>query len=205
MAIIYLMNKKYCNIGKKSASGLHILTPAMTLPQVSLIRVTALIGILLFSLQSNSWADNSAEKIFVNADHMQLNIESGLSVYTGNVKFSQGELVLTGDKVTVLQKNNEIQSVTVTGKPAHYNHVTEKGENIQAESEQMVYTASENKLVMTVNAQLKQPDHQVNSQKIVYDTLKKIIIAGEKNPTSASSPENQRVKITLTPNKNKQK
>ena len=135
---------------------------------------------------------------------MRLNIESGYSVYTGSVKITQGELKLTGDKVTIQQSNDEVERITVTGKPAHYNHVTEKGENIQAESEHMVYTASQNKLVMTVNAKLKQPGHQVSSQKIVYDTEKKIVIAGDKKGSSAAdegSDQNQRVNITLTPKK----
>ena len=132
---------------------------------------------------------------------MQLNIETGYSVYTGNVNIKQGELILTGDKVTIQQSREEIERITVTGKPAHYNHITDKGENIQAESEKMVYTASQNKLVMTINANLKQPDHQVSSQKIVYDTEKKIVIAGDKRSTSKGSDNKQRVNITLTPKK----
>jgi len=162
-----------------------------------------LAGLSLFCTHMIARAEEPVEKIYIDADHMQLNIETGYSVYTGNVKITQGELKLTGDKVTLQQSNDEIERITVTGKPAHYNHVTEKGENIQAESEHMVYTASQNKLVMTINAKLKQPDHQVSSQKIVYDTKKKIIIAGDKNGSSSDSGSNtnQRVNITLTPKK----
>lgn len=159
---------------------------------------------LLFIVQTNCLAAEQLEKIFISADHMKLNIETGFSVYTGNVKISQGELKLTGDKVTVQQSEKDIERITVVGRPAHYNHVTEKGENIKAESEHMVYTASQSKLVMTVNAKLKQPDHQVSSQKIVYDTEKKIVIAGDKDNSNSSGTtieENQRVNITLTPKK----
>jgi len=167
--------------------------------------ILLLTSLLFFTQTDGQAAETKAvEKIFIDADNMQMNIETGYSVYTGNVVIRQGELKLTGDKVTVQQTNNEIERITVTGKPAHYNHVTEKGENIQAESEHMVYTANQNKLVMTINAQLTQPDHQVNSQKIVYDTEKKIVIAGEKNSaTSSTSGSNtkQRVNITLTPKK----
>lgn len=168
-----------------------------------------LLTLLLLCAQVNSFAANntinSAEKIFINADYMQLNIESGSSVYIGNVKISQGALVLTGDKVTLEQTSDALERITITGKPAHYNHVTEKGENIQAESEHMVYTASQNKLVMTVNAKLLQPDHKVSSQKIVYDTEKQIVIAGDKSdPASGTPNKSQRVNITLTPKKEPQ-
>jgi len=167
-------------------------------------RSNLLTGLLLFFLQTSSWATESVEKIFIDADHMHLNIESGYSVYTGNVKISQGELVLTGNKMTLEQNDSGIERMTVTGKPAHYNHITEKGENIQAESEHMVYTASKNELVMTINAKLQQPDHQISSQKIVYDTLNKIVIAGDNDTTSNTDTDSDRVKITLTPKKEPQ-
>lgn len=172
-----------------------------------LIRLLA-IGLLLCQ-QSYSWAaetrdSGSQEKIFIDADYMQLNINTGKSIYSGNVKISQGELVLTGDQVTLEQSKDEIERMTVIGKPARYNHVTEKGESIEAESERMVYIASQHKLVMTVNAKLLQPDHQVSSQKITYDTQNKIVIAGDKSEKSSAGgkiDEKQRVNITLTPKK----
>jgi len=166
----------------------------------NILRYSTFAGLMFFT-QATTWAAENNEKIYIDADYMQLNIETGYSVYTGNVNIKQGELVLTGDKVTIKQTKEEVERITVTGKPAHYNHITDKGENIQAESEQMVYTASQNKLVMTVNAKLKQPDHQVSSQKIVYDTEKKIVIAGDKSETSTGSDSKQRVNITLTPKK----
>ena len=172
-----------------------------------LFRLSGLI--LLFCLQTNSWAaanEDSAllEKLFIDADYMQLDINTGRSVYRGNVKISHGELVLTGDEVTLEQSKDKVERLTVIGKPAHYNHVTENGENIQAESERMVYTASQHKLVMTINAKLLQPDHQVSSQIITYDTKNKIVMAGDKSDTSpggGKTGEKQRVNITLTPKK----
>jgi len=162
----------------------------------------SLVGLLLLNLFSYAWAGEAPEKIFITADYMKMNIETGSSTYTGHVKISQGKLVLTGDKVTLEQGNEELERLIVTGKPARYNHQTETGETIEAESEHMVYTASKNTLVMTTNAHLKQPDHQLSSQKIVYNTEKKIVMAGgdKKTPSNGSQPtSNQRVNITLTP------
>ena len=161
--------------------------------------------ISLLCLQSISQAAEPVEKIHIDADHMQMNIESGKSIYTGNVKISQGDLILMGDKVTLEQSNNEVERITVTGKPARYNHITEKGQTIEAESEHMVYIASQNKLVMTINAHLQQPDHKLSSQKIIYDTQKKTVIAGDSDNIPSFNDEDtekpQRVKITLTPKK----
>ncbi len=183
-----------------------------------LFAVSLLTTCLLFGSQ-NSWAAEADEEIQISADHMQLNVETGNSVFTGNVNISQGELILTGEKVTLKRKRlkngeNEIKHITVIGQPARYNHVTDNGQAIEAESKHMVYSAKTGTLVMTTNARLTQPDNKVSSQKIIYDTRKKIVIAGAKKPpTSGSSEsatgdstvnkpdENQRVKITLSPKK----
>ena len=167
------------------------------------INIRFLIALLLLCCQPNVWAANAEEEVLISADHMHLNIESGNSVYTGNVKVSQGQMVLTGNKITVQQVDNVVEKITVLGKPARYNHVTIDGEIITAESEQMVYKAVDNELILTINAKLEQPDHKVSSQKIIYDTEKRIIVAGDKNKqsTTDTGSNNNRVNITLTPKK----
>jgi lipopolysaccharide export system protein LptA len=168
-------------------------------------RASLLITLILLGLQKNALAVNTDEEVFISADYMSFNIESGNSVYTGNVKITQGKLLLTGDKITVKQENNILKRVTVIGKPARYNHITEDGEPVSAQSEQMDYNASQNKLILTINAILEQPDHRVSSQTIIYDTKKRIIIAGDPNKPeglNANTDTNrQRVNITLTPAK----
>lgn len=160
--------------------------------------------VLLSAFTATTQALESAEKIFIKADRMQMNIDSGKSTYTGNVKISQGKLVLSGDKVTLKSSKEELERLIIIGKPARYNHVTENGENIKAESEHMVYIASQNKLVMTINAYLQQPELKLSSQKIIYDTQKRTVIAGDDAPQALSDEDTgktQRVNITLTPKK----
>jgi lipopolysaccharide export system protein LptA len=160
--------------------------------------------LILFTLPAITRAAEIAKKTFIDADHMHMNIISGKSVYTGNVIISQGELVLTGDKVTVERSNEEIERITVIGKPAKYKHVTEAGESIKAQSEHMLYIANQNKLVMTIDARLQQPDLKLSSQKITYDTEKKIVIAGDSDGVTAAdskTKQTQRVNIVITPKK----
>jgi len=160
-----------------------------------------LTALILLYPQANVWAETVNEEVFISADHMRLSVNSGESTYTGNVKISQGKLILSGDEITVRQKDNVIQSIIILGKPARYNNTTAEGETIVAESEKMTYDINQNKLVLTINAILEQPDHRVSSQKIIYDTKKRIIIAGDKGQSEKSLPNNTRVNITLTPKK----
>ncbi len=167
-------------------------------------RLLLFIFLSLFIFPALTRAAEIVEKIFIDADHMHMNITSGKSVYTGNVKVSQGEMVLTGDEVILKNSDEEVERLTVLGKPVRYKHVTEAGETIKAQSEHMLYMANQNKLIMTINAQLHQPELKLSRQKITYDTKKKIVIAGADDGTTATgtkTKQTQRVKITLTPKK----
>ena len=96
---------------------------------IKTLSFTLLTGLLFFT-QSNSWAAEEVEKIHIDADHMPLNIETGYIVYTGNVKITQGELKLNGDKVTLQQSNDEAERTFVVGNTRHYKIVTENGEKM---------------------------------------------------------------------------
>ena len=172
---------------------------------LSRTNITCLLtALLFFTLPTITWAADSVEKIFISADQMQMNINSGKSEYTGNVKISQGKLLLTGDKVTLKRSNDEVERITVIGKPARYKQTNEAGEPIEAQSEHMLYIASQNQLTLTINAHLQQPDVKLSSQKIIYDTQKRIVIAGgndETKTTDAKTKQTQRVNIMLTPKK----
>jgi len=63
----------------------------------------------------------------IYADYMKYEIQSGISQYKGNVRVTQNEIELTGDKVIVLQKDKLLKNITVTGSPATYRQLSEDG------------------------------------------------------------------------------
>jgi lipopolysaccharide export system protein LptA len=187
--------------------------------RISLIGPAILIGAILMvlaspsvlSVASNTTSANKAAVIKIKADYMAFDLETGRNLYEGNVSIVQGNIELTGDKVTILRSNNKVSDIEVTGNPARYLQ-DENTENIvRAVSQQIHYSAQNNRLVLTDEASLKQSNHTVESQRIVYDTAKKMIIAG-KTPAekgvekdAEKSASKQRVNITLTPKKDNQK
>ena len=140
------------------------------------------------------------QQIHIQADNMRFDINSGDSIYQGNVRFVQGNIDLSGDRVNVKSKDGKIINVQVTGSPARYHDSTESG-RVLAESEQMDYAVTENKLTMRGTARLEQDARVVQSQQIIYDTEKKLILAG-KSPGKKGG-ETDRVNITLTPKKDR--
>lgn len=141
----------------------------------------------------------AGEKIQVQANYMRFDMGTGSSIYEGEVKISQGSIQLHGDRVIIRREQDEIQQIDVDGQPARYIQDDNSENKINASSRHMQYLTSEHQLTMTVDARLEQPNHTIESQRIVYDTKNKIVIAGD----DQQDPQGGRVNITLTPKKDK--
>ena len=143
---------------------------------------------------------DAAEQIQIHADYMQFDINTGNSTYQGNVRFIQGKIDLSGDRVNVSSKDGKVIKVHVEGTPARYHDSNETG-RVLAESEQMDYAISNSKLTLLGKARLEQDERVVQSQQIIYDTEKKLILAGK--ASSEKTDKADRVNITLTPKKDR--
>lgn len=144
---------------------------------------------------------NAYKDIQIRADHMKFDLETGSSIYQGAVKIVQGGIELSGDKVIIQLENDKIKQINVDGQPAQYIQDELTDNKIHATSQHMEYLATQNRLVMMIDARLEQPNHTIESQRIVYDTKNKVVIAG--NDQDKQSQEGGRVNITLTPKKDK--
>jgi len=161
------------------------------------LRFITLVSVLFASLQVSA-ADE--KQILIHADSMQLDINTGSSVYHGNVSFTQGNIRLSGDTVTVNSKDGGISAVFIEGAPARYTDTSPQG-RVLAESSTMEYSVAKNQLNMLGSARLEQADRVVQSQHILYDTEKQLILAGQ--PAGETSDPEQRVNIILTPKKDR--
>ena len=136
------------------------------------------------------------QSVQVQANYMKFDLNTGSSTYEGDVKITHENIEIYGEKVIILRQNDEIQQINVDGQPARYIQDEHTENSIYATSRHMQYFSDQQKLVMTVDARLQQPDHTIESQRIVYDTENKIVIAGSED----STPEG-RVNIILKPKK----
>ena len=59
---------------------------------------------------------------------------------------------------------------------------------------QMEFQADKNRLILSDKARLEQAGSVVESDQIIYDTIKEVVIAGD-------DKANKRVNITITPDK----
>lgn len=153
--------------------------------------------IALPSLAVHALSSDSEQPMYIEADRADIDDKQGVSVYTGNVKVTQGTFRLLADKLTVHIRNNEIQKAVAIGNPARYKQRPDgKDEDIEAEARQMEYYAAPERIVLIDKAVASQGGDEFRSDKIVYDIQKDIVNAG-------TGDSGSRVHITLQPRNNK--
>ncbi len=141
-------------------------------------------------------ADSIDHEITIQADHMQLDLHNGNSMYTGNVRIEKGDIVLSGERVLINKKHDRTDSIQVLGKPARYSQKT-ADVDVSAQSEQMFFDLNTNILTMKDKARLQQQGQLIESDYIAFDTDKQALLAGKQDQAQPG----QRVNIILTPEK----
>jgi lipopolysaccharide export system protein LptA len=144
------------------------------------------------STQSHARSGDSRQPLHVEADTAEFNDNTGISVYHGSVRITQGTMVLTGDVVTVTAPNQHVKKIVSEGQLATFHQLTDDDEAIDAESEYMEYNAITNKIILLKKATMTQAGHTIASERIEYNTITKIVDAGD--PKTG-----HRVKMTITP------
>lgn len=164
-----------------------------------LLKTLALIiGICSSAIAANNEQDAA---IHIAADRAEVREQNNVSIYTGNVNIRRGSINISGDRVTIKSKPaGELKLITVTGKPARFTQLNDQGEQVEAESETLIYHADSGLLKLKVNALLSKNQNQFSSQHIIYDSQRNIVKAGQGKIENTTQPA--RVQITIQPDKN---
>lgn len=154
--------------------------------------ITAIVVALCCNSQVIARSDDASKPLNINADSAEINDASGISIYRGNVEITQGSMRLTGDTVILETHQNQIKKLTSEGNLSTFKQTNDDGKTINAVAKKMVYRISKHEIVLTDNAKLTEACNTFESQRIVFDTKKEIVNAGD-------TDENDRVTITLYP------
>ncbi|TCK17558.1 lipopolysaccharide export system protein LptA [Thiogranum longum] len=163
-------------------------------------RIIHLILATLLAIPSWSHALSSDrdQPMMIEADRVELDDTKGVSIYTGNVKVTQGTLVLTGDRMVVHNKGNDIDKVLMDGNPATYKQRPDgKEHDVHAQSRRMEYYTNPEHIILLQQAEVNQAGDVLRSERIVYDVVKDQVNAGTDKP-------DDRVIITIQPKPKKE-
>lgn len=108
--------------------------------------------------------------INLEADTMEVNDATKVSVYQGNVRLTQGTLLILADKLVVTQDAEGFSSGTAYGNPASFRQKRDGvDEYIEGYGQRIEYDGKQDKLELFTNARVKRGQDEVRGSYISYD------------------------------------
>ena len=140
--------------------------------------------------------------IHVEADQVIMEDAQHISTFTGNVRLSQGTLLLRGDKVIVTQDKDGFQQATAYGNTAEFRQKREGLDGyVEGYGERIEYDTHTGTLNFHVKARLKRDLDEVSGDNITYN-VKTEIFRVNSIDASPGNDQPQRVRAVLQPKTN---
>lgn len=153
--------------------------------RLSLVLLGAALGGFFLPSPSMALSSDSKQPMLVESDDMIYDEGKGETVYTGNVKATQGSLEVTGEKMIVSQPKGEPSQMIMFGKPAKLKQSPDGGgPDNHGMGERADYYPDTGTLILNGNAMTwegptpETSQHTVKSEHIEYDTKNSIYKAG---------------------------
>jgi len=119
-------------------------------------------------------------------------LDTGHSVYRGQVELRQGDMQILADQITVQHDaQQQPRRLMALGQPVRFRQKAASGGWIQAQAQQVDYVVQSAQLTLIGKVVLRQNGDVMQSDRIVYDRQRQILKAG----TAAAGK--QRVQMTL--------
>lgn len=142
---------------------------------------------------------DSDKPIHLEADQVRIDDAKQISTFTGNVKLSQGTLLIRGDKIVVTQDQDGFKHGTAYGNTASFRQKREGlDEYVEGYGERIEYDTHAETVDFYVRARLKRDLDEVLGEHITYSAKTEIFQVNGSASTESSPPK--RVRAVLQPN-----
>lgn len=95
--------------------------------------------------------------------------DDSVSTLEGNVRIRQGTMEVDAAKAEIHRRGGEIERIVLTGKPAKLSQISDQGERMDASAAQVVYTPTDEIMVLTGKVVIKQPRGNLRGETVKYD------------------------------------
>ncbi len=139
------------------------------------------------------------QQLLISSDTADLNSQTGIGIYTGNVTIDQGTTHVRGDKVTSYSENNKISQVVVEGgkkQQARYESTIDPNKPpLIATADIIKYFPDKNYAILLGHAYVQQGTNSIAGEHLEYDVTNKIL-------KSIATPSDKalRTRIVIDPN-----
>lgn len=157
----------------------------------------ALLAMVLPALAERGDRD---KPVNLESDTVEINDLTKVSVYQGNVRLNQGTLMITADKLVVVQDNDGLSKGTAHGNPSYFKQKRDGvDEFFEGWAQRIEYDAKRDKLEMHTQARIKRGQDEVRGNTIVYDgQTESYRVIGGKEAASEYNPKG-RVRAVILP------
>lgn len=154
---------------------------------MKIVKLTCLLSLLLstqvFSSLAYAKPGDNQQPIHVEADSLEVRDNDNISIYTGNVKLTQGTLEIHSDLLTLYFDDNKIlKLMKMSGTPATFRQLNDSNLEITGEAMEMEYRESESTLLLLDKAKLTQGADIIESNKINLNIDSNSVEAGSLEP-----------------------
>ena len=142
----------------------------------------ALLGGLLVAQISLALESDREQPIEIESDAAEYRELEGVTTYTGNVRMSQGSILLLAEEISIYVVDGEVNRLIATGESrnerAYYEQVPSPDtEKVVAQSQTIEYLPGDDLIKLTHNASLTQDGATLNGERIAYDVRKHLLRA----------------------------
>lgn len=169
---------------------MHQKSRTLAITKQSIIAVLCFL-IMLCPQPSHALPSDKAQILTLKADTVDLNQETHLGTYTGDVELDQGTTHLRAQSaITKVNANNKLVMAKAMGNKdgqAHYWSTTEKSKPpMHAYADEIYYYPEKNLIKLIGNARIKQGVNSFTAPEITYDTKKQHVVT-QKNKKSRTT------------------
>lgn len=137
--------------------------------------------------------------VHLESDQLLIDDAQQISTFTGNVQFTQGTLLIRGDKIVVIEDKEGYKHGTAYGHTASYRQKREgMDEYVTGYGERIVYDTRAETVDFYVQARVVRNLDDVRGEHITYSQKTEIFQVHSTDPTTANTPP-KRVHAVLQP------
>lgn len=151
--------------------------------------------LMLSPLWAHALPDDRDQPIHIAADKALRDEKQGITVYTGNVRMSQGSMELEADSLVIYHISENADKIVAKGKPAKMRQQPEPDKAlVHAEAEVITYLKNEEIVHLEIAARVEQDGDIVTGDSIDYYIARQLITA-----RSDQSLEGNKVEVVIQP------
>jgi len=168
----------------------------------ALRRVVPLVCLLclLFVPCARAERADREKPINLEADTMEVDDMAKVSTYTGNVRLTQGTLLILADKLVVRQDKDGFSSATALGNPVSFRQKREGvDEYIEGWANRIEYDGRRDRVELFGNARVRRGQDEVRGSYIAYDARSEFYqVKGGPEAVTETNPKG-RVRAVIQP------